>query len=97
MSRSVRQWLRDDPVFTQMCADVVNVGWAWPAALVVAHRDESTGKVTFHLHVRPGDKPRLHELLGNVPLREMHSGTGTTYHFHGGRQDMDRLIRRLKP
>lgn len=82
-------------MFAAMTADVVKVRRLWPGVLAVAHRDEASGRVSFHVHVRAGNRPRLHELLGNVQLTEMRDGPTVTFHFQGGRRDMDRLLRGL--
>jgi hypothetical protein len=96
-SAKVRGWLREDPVFAAMTSAVVRVRRVWPGVLAVAHRDERTGRVTFHLHVRAHDRQRLHDLLGPVQLNEMHDGPAVTYHFQGDRQDMARLLHGLGP
>ncbi|WP_433730899.1 hypothetical protein ACQP2Y_21295 [Actinoplanes sp. CA-051413] len=95
MSASVQRRLREDPVFAAMTADVARVRRAWPGVHVVAHRDEQSGRVSFHLHVRPADRQRLVELLGSVSLNEMRNGNVTSFHFQGSRRDMDRLLRGL--
>lgn len=86
----------DDPVFDRMADDVLKVRRLWPTTHSVAHRDETTGAVSFHLHVRPADKAKLHALLGDVPVREMRNGKVTSFHLHGRRADMDRLLQGLQ-
>lgn len=96
-AKTTAQWRRDDPVFAAMSDDVVRLRNNWPGTHSVAHRDETTGAVTFHLHVREHDLGKLRQMLGNIPvnpMRDARSGL-TTYHFRGRRPDMDRLLSRL--
>lgn len=96
-AKTAAQWRRDDPAYAAMIDDVVRLRQSWPGTHSVAHRDENTGAVTFHLHVREHDLGRLRQLLGDVrvsPMRDPRSGS-TTYHFHGRRPEMDRLLKEL--
>ena len=93
--KTVAQWRREDPTYAAMINDVARLRNAWPSTHSVAHRDENTGAVTFHLHVMPGDLDRLLDLLGDAPVNRMQDMSVTTYHFHGRRPDMDRLLKKM--
>jgi hypothetical protein len=93
--KTVAEWRREDPAFAAMIDDVVRLRKSWPGTHSVAHRDQTTGAVTFHLHVREHDLGKLRDLLGDVPVARMQNASVTTYHFHGRRPDMDRLLKEL--
>lgn len=90
--KTVAQWRRDDPAYAAMIDDVGRLRQAWPSTHSVAHRDENTAAVTFHLHVREHDLGKLQQVLGGVSVNPMSNAGVTTYHFQGRRPDMDRLL-----
>ena len=94
-AKTVAQWRHEDPTYAAMIDDVGQLRKAWHGTHSVAHRDENTAAVTFHLHVREHDLGRPRHLLGDVPVNTMRNSDVTTYHFQGRRADMDRLLRQV--